>query len=66
MDFEGLRKTMSDVAEKFFASASQNFAIEDNWSVFETTLTKAMVDYIPQRSSPIKCKFPWITSEIKR
>ena len=28
--FDGLRKSMSDSAETFFASAPQNFAVEDN------------------------------------
>ena len=37
-DFEGLRKTMCDCAETFFASAPQNFAVEDNWTLFKTTL----------------------------
>ena len=41
--FEGLRKTMSDCAETFFASAPQNFAVEDNWTLFKTTLTQAML-----------------------
>ncbi|XP_068723904.1 uncharacterized protein [Montipora capricornis] len=61
--FEGLRKTMSGCAETFFASAPQNFAVEDNWSLFKTTLTQAMLNYIPQRRSS---KLPWITPEIKR
>ena len=30
-DFDGLRKSMYDSAETFFASAPQNFAVEDNW-----------------------------------
>lgn len=63
-DFESLRKTMSDSAENFFASAPQNSVVEDNWSLFKTTLTKAMVNYIPQRRSSMKYKLPWITSEI--
>ena len=57
---------MSDSAENFFASAPQNSVVEDNWSLFKTTLTKAMVNYIPQRRSSMKYKLPWITSEIKR
>ena len=57
-DFEGLKKTMSDSAENFFASAPQNFAVEDNWSLFKTTLTKAMVNYIAQRRSSMKYKLP--------
>ena len=65
-DFEGLRKTMSDSAENFFASAPQNFSIEDNWTLFKTTLTKSMVNFIPQRRSFMKYKLPWITSAIKR
>ena len=65
-DFDGLRKSMSDSAENFLASAPQNFAVEDNWSLFKTTLTKAMVNYIPQRCSSMKYKLPWITPEIKR
>ena len=56
---------MSDSAENFFASAPQNFAVEDNWSLFKTTLIKAMVNYIPQRGSSVQLKFPWITPEIK-
>ena len=55
---------MSDSAENFFASAPQNSVVEDNWSLFKTTLTKAMVNYIPQRRSSMKYKLPWITSEI--
>ena len=65
-DFDGLRKSMSDSAETFFASAPQNFAVEDNWPLFKTTLTKAMVNYIPQRYSYMKYKLSWITLEIKR
>ena len=65
-DFEGFRKTMSGSAENFFASAPQNFAVEDNWFLFKTTLTQAMLNYIPQRRSSMKYKLPWITSEIKR
>ena len=65
-DFDGLRKSMSDSAETFFASAPQNFAVEDNWPLFKTTLTKGMVNYIPQRYSYMKYKLPWITLEIKR
>ena len=65
-DFEGLKKTMSDSAENFFASSPQNFAVEDNWSLFKTTLTEAMVNYIPQRRSCMKYELPWITSEIER
>ena len=65
-DFEGLRKSMSVSTEHFFASAPQNFTVEDNWSRFKTTLTKAMAYYIPQRRSSMKYKLPWITSEIKR
>ena len=57
---------MSDSTEHFFASAPQNFAVEDNWSRFKITLTKAMAYYIPQRRSSMKYKLPWITSEIKR
>ena len=49
---------MSDSAENFFASALQNFAVEDNWSLFKTTLTEAMVNYIPQRRSSMKYKLP--------
>lgn len=60
-DFDGLRKSMSDSAETFFASAPQNFAVEDNWPLFKTTLTKGMVNYIPQRYSYMKYKLPWIT-----
>ena len=48
-DFDGLRKSMS------------NFAVEDNWPLFKTTLTKGMVNYIPQRYSYMKYKLPWIT-----
>ena len=65
-DFDGLKKSMSDSAENFLASAPKNFAVEDNWSLFKTTLTKAMVNYIPQRCSSMKYKLPWITPEIKR
>ena len=65
-DFDDLRKSMSDSAETFFASAPQNFAVEDNWPLFKTTLTKGMVNYIPQRYSYMKYKLPWITLEIKR
>ena len=65
-DFDGLKKSMSDSAENFLASAPKNFAVEDNWSLFKTTLTKAMVNYIPQRCSSMKYKLPWITTEIKR
>ena len=50
---------MSNSAENFLTS-------EDNWSLFKTTLTKAMVNYIPQRYSSMKYKLPWITPEIKR
>ena len=57
---------MSNSAENFLTSAPQNFAVEDNWSLFKTTLTKAMVNYIPQRCSSMKYKLPWITPEIKR
>ena len=66
VDFDGLKKSMSDSAENFLASAPKNFAVEDNWSLFKTTLTKAMVNYIPQRCSSMKYKLPWITTEIKR
>ena len=65
-DFEGLRKSMSVYTEHFFASAPQNFTVEDNWSRFKVTLTKAMAYYIPQRRSSMRYKLPWITSEIKR
>ena len=57
---------MSDSAENFLASAPHNFTVEDNWSLFKTTLTKAMVNCIPQRRSSIKYKLPWITPELKR
>ena len=57
---------MSDSTKHFFASAPQNFAVEDNWSHFKITLTKAMAYYIPQRRSSMKYKLPWITPEIKR
>ena len=50
---------MSNSAENFLTS-------EDNWSLFKTTLTKAMVNYIPQRCSSMKYKLPWVTPEIKR
>ena len=57
---------MSDSTENFLASAPQNFAVEDNWSRFKTTLKKAMANFIPQRRSSMKYKLPWITFEIKR
>ena len=65
-DFDGLKNSLSDSAENFLPSAPQTFAVEDNWSLFKTTLTKAMVNYIPQRCSSMKYKLPWITPEIKR
>ena len=65
-DFDGLRESMSDSAENFLASAPQIFAVEDNWSLFKTTLTKAMVNYIPQIFSSMKYKLPWIPPEMKR
>ena len=65
-DFDGLRESMSDSAENVLASAPQNFAVEDNWSLFKTTLTKAMVNYIPQRFSSMKYKLPWKHPEMKR
>ena len=65
-DFDGLRESMSDSAENFLASAPQIFAVEDNWSLFKTTLTKAMVNYIPQIFSSMKYKLPWIHPEMKR
>lgn len=64
-DFDGLSKSMSNSEENFLASAPQNFAVEDNWSLFKTTLIKAMVNYIPQRRSSLQFKFSWITPEIK-
>ena len=53
-DFDGLRESMSDSAENVLDSAPQKFAVEDNWSLFKTTLTKAMGNYIPQRFSSVK------------
>ena len=64
VDFDGLKKSMSDSA--VLASTPQNFVVEDNWFLFRTTLTQAMVNYIPQRCSSMKYKLPWVTPEIKR
>lgn len=66
MNLEGLKCEVSNISNTFFQSSPQNRNVDENWTLFKTSLLKAVDTYIPSKMTKAKSSLPWVTRHIKR